>query len=87
VRRVLAVAVVLLAGCASQSEPQSDTGQIIGEVGDPRNRARLHTELGSLYYSNGNLAVALEELRAAVNADSGSAPAHGMFGLVYMELK
>lgn len=85
--RRFGLALVVLAGCASQSEPQSDTGQIIGEVGDPRNRARLHTELGSLYYSNGNLAVALEELRAAVKADSGYAPAHGMFGLVYMELK
>jgi type IV pilus assembly protein PilF len=77
----------VLAGCASQSEPTADTGQIIGEVGDPRNRARLHTELGSLYYTNGNLAVALEELRTAVSADSDYAPAHGMFGLVYMEMK
>jgi type IV pilus assembly protein PilF len=77
----------MLAGCAGQPEHSSDTGRIIGEVGDPRNRARLHTELGSLYYSNGNLAVALEELRAAVQADSNYAPAHGMFGLVYMELK
>ena len=85
--RALAVAVVLLAGCATQPEPAHDTGQVIGEVGDPRNRARLHTELGSLYYTNGNLAVALEELNTAVKADSNYAPAHGMFGLVYMELK
>jgi type IV pilus assembly protein PilF len=85
--RKLGLALVMLAGCAGQSDLSSDTGQIIGEVGDPRNRARLHTELGSLYYSNGNLAVALEELRTAVDADSGYAPAHGMFGLVYMELK
>jgi type IV pilus assembly protein PilF len=55
-------------------------------VGDPRNRARLHTELASLYFSNGNMAVALEELRAAAAADSNYAPVHGMFGLVYMSL-
>ena len=68
-----------LAGCAAQTpEPVSDSGQIVGEVGDPRNRARLHTELASLYYSSGNMAVALEELRAASAADSGYAPTHGM---------
>lgn len=83
----LGLALVMVAGCATPPDPMHDTGQVIGEVGDPRNRARLHTELGSLYYTNGNLAVALEELNTAVNADSSYAPAHGMFGLVYMELK
>jgi type IV pilus assembly protein PilF len=78
---------VLLAGCAAQNDPPHDTGTIIGEVGDPRNRAKLHTELASLYYSNGNLGVALEELRAASSADSSYAPAHGMFGLVYMQTR
>jgi type IV pilus assembly protein PilF len=78
---------LLLAGCAGQSDPTHDTGTIIGEVGDPRNRAKLHTELASLYYGNGNLGVALEELRSATSADSGYAPAHGMYGLVYMQLR
>ena len=81
---------LLLAGCASSSpnpEPTHDTGTIIGEVGDPRNRAKLHTELAALYYSAGNMGVALEELRAATAIDSGYAPTHGMFGLVYMQLK
>jgi type IV pilus assembly protein PilF len=86
--RKVGLALAMVAGCATQPEPmQQDTGQVIGDVGDPRNRARLHTELGSLYYTNGNLAVALEELNTAVKADSNYAPAHGMFGLVYMELK
>lgn len=81
------VLVLALAGCVSQNpEPSVDTGQIVGEVGDPRNRARLHTELASLYYSAGNMAVALDELRAAAAADSGYAPTYGMYGLVYMSL-
>jgi type IV pilus assembly protein PilF len=80
--------VLLLAGCAAQTpEPEHDAGQIVGEVGEPRNRARLHTELAALYYGNNNMAVALEELRAALAADSNYAPAHGMYGLVYMRLK
>jgi type IV pilus assembly protein PilF len=83
------VLLVLLAGCAApQSEdPTHDTGTIVGEVSDPRNRAKLHTELASLYYSSANYGVALEELRIAHSADSSYAPAHGMYGLVYMQLK
>lgn len=80
--------VILAAGCATQDmDPTHDTGTIVGEVGDPRNRAKVHTELAALYYSNGNLGVALEELRAAASADSSYAPVHGMFGLVYMQLR
>jgi len=77
---------VLLAGCASKP-PVEDTGTMIGEVSDPRNRAKLRTELASLYYSNGKLGVALEELRNATNADASYAPAYGMYGRVYMQMK
>jgi len=73
-------------GCA-QPGYEHDTGTIIGETGDPRNRAKLHTELASLYYSNGNLGVALEELRNATAADTNYAPTYGMYGLVYMQMR
>jgi type IV pilus assembly protein PilF len=88
---LLLAAATLLAGCASQppgpTEPSMDTGTITGEVGDPRNRAKLHTELASLYYSRGSMGVALEELRTAIAADSSYGPAHGMLGVVYQELR
>jgi len=88
VRRLLALGLLLLAGCGgTPPAPEHDTGTMIGEVGDPRNRAKLHTELASLYYSNGNLGVALEELRVAAASDSNYAPTHGMYGLVYMQMK
>ena len=85
-------AAVLLHGCAgtggsSGSEPTAEIGTISGDSGEPRNRARANTELAALYYEQGNLGVALEVLRNAVSADSGYAPAHSMFGLVYMELR
>jgi len=85
-RRIF-LALLLLAGCASDQGPTRESGQIVGEVGEPRNRARLHTELAALYFGRGNMNVALEELRTAVRADANYAPAHSMFGLVYMELK
>jgi type IV pilus assembly protein PilF len=79
---------VLCACAAPQPEaPSADTGTIVGEVGDPRNRARVHTELASAYYSRGNMGVALEELRIAAAADPSFATTHSMFGLVYMELR
>jgi len=85
-KRVILV-FLLLAGCAMDEGPTRESGQIVGEIGEPRNRARLHTELAALYFGRGNMNVALEELRTAVRADANYAPAHSMFGLVYMELK
>ena len=87
-RGAIFAGLLTLAGCASQSDgPSVDTGTIVGEVGDPRNRARAHTDLAAAYFERGSMAVALEELRIATAADSSYAPAHSMFGLVYMELK
>ena len=87
-RFAYAFLVALSAGCASQSDgPSVETGTIVGEIGDPRNRARVHTELAALYFDRGNMAIALEELRTATAADASYAPAHSMFGLVYMELR
>ncbi|HEY8252424.1 MAG TPA: type IV pilus biogenesis/stability protein PilW [Burkholderiales bacterium] len=80
--------VMLLAGCAAKDTgPSQESVSIIGEAADPRNRAKLHTDLASLYFGAGNFGVALEELRLAQSADSNYAPTHGMFGLLYMELK
>ena len=94
--KFLAAALVVcgaLAGCAQNpaSSPTQansvDTGTIIGEVGDPRNRARIHTELASAYFERGNMGVALEELRIAISADPSYAQAYSVLGLVHMDLR
>jgi len=79
----------VLLGCARPPDgpTTADNGTIVGEVGDPRNRARVHTELAGVYYERGSMGIALEELRRATAADSNYAPAHNMLGRVYMELK
>lgn len=89
----LSIACGALSGCA-QSPPSSatqadtvETGTLIGEVGDPRNRARIHTELASAYFERGNLGVALEELRIAIAADPNYASAYSVLGLVHMDLR
>ena len=71
----------------SAVEQPFDSGTISGEVSDPRNRARVRTELAALYYGRRNMAVALEELRLATAADPTYPLAYSMFGLVYMELR
>ena len=87
---IVALALLLVSGCASEP-PEStassvDTGVITGSPSSPRNRARIHTELAGAYLSRGSMAVALQELNTAIAADSGYAPAYGMFGLVYQQL-
>lgn len=55
-----------------------------GEIGS---RAKVHTELASLYFQMGNAAVALDELSIALDADSKFVPAYSVRGLVYTSLK
>ncbi len=67
------IMLLLVAACAAdpaREGPGADTRTQIGEVGEPRNRARIHTELAAAYFERGNMAVALEELRVAAGADS-----------------
>lgn len=54
---------------------------------DPKNRARIHTELGSLYFQSGHMSVALDEFRIALEADASYVQAYSIRGLVYGHLK
>lgn len=86
------LAAAALAGCQTTSTisegpiPDSSTN-VTGEASEPRNRARIHTELGAAYYERGNMAVALEHLRTAISSDPNYALAYSMLGLVYADLK
>ena len=90
-RTILITGLLILAAACSGNKPKetsnADPGAIIGEVGDPRARARSHTDLAAAYYQRGNLGVALEELRIATAADPSYAPAHNLLGLVHMDLR
>lgn len=56
-------------------------------LADPRTRAKIHTELGSLYFQDGNMAVALEELKTAIDADPDYVPAYNVRALVHVFLR
>jgi type IV pilus assembly protein PilF len=86
------IVVLLTAGCAGTGEgsvePEvSQSRSDMNDLNEGRARARANTELAALYYERGNLGVALEVLRTATGADASYAPAHGMLGLVYMDLR
>ena len=88
----IALVLAVLAGCAGMkggggNEPVLESAEIKGDSGEPRNRAKIHTELASLYYQRGNYPVALDELRIAMSSDSNYAPAYSLYGLLYMDLK
>lgn len=54
---------------------------------DPRNRAKIHTELGAAYFQAGNPAAALDHLGIALNIDSSFHQAYSVRGLVHSSLK
>ncbi|MDR2614265.1 MAG: type IV pilus biogenesis/stability protein PilW [Candidatus Accumulibacter sp.] len=87
-------AVVLCLGFVSlteaQSQPSEDRPANVPtppQPKDPRTRAKAHTELGALYFQDGNLIVALEELTLAAAIDPEYAPAFSIRGLVLYHVK
>jgi len=54
---------------------------------DPKYRAKVHTELAAAYFQAGNMAVALEETRIALESDSDYYQAYSVRGLVHAQLK
>jgi type IV pilus assembly protein PilF len=54
---------------------------------DIHTRAKLHTELGSLYFQSGNLIVALEELTIAISINPNYAQAYSTRGVVLYYVK
>jgi type IV pilus assembly protein PilF len=65
--------------------PEMDAPQ--AKPADPKYRAKIHTELAAAYYQAGNPAVALEEVRIALEADPGHVQAYSVRGLVHAQLK
>lgn len=79
---VLMLLLAGLGGCAQTPTPAARG------MGDGENQhARIHTELAAQYFTRGQYAIALSELRTTLEATPNYAPAHNMQGLVHNELK
>ena len=82
---------VALTGCANSPNSGSQGGSqadIFTESDEPENRrrARLRLELASGYFEQGQINVALDELKQAIIADPTFVDAYSLRGLVYMRL-
>jgi len=96
---LLLTAAALAAGCATDpsqgggesqraaDSARADAQSLLQQPGDPRSRAKAHTELAAAYYGIGNMGIALEEARVAIAADASYAPAYNVQALVSMDLK
>lgn len=82
--------VLLLAGCmatgsgSGEGAQQAVSAQPAGS--EQQQRAKVHTELGSLYMLDGRSAIALEEARIALAVDPNYAPAYNLLALTHMVL-
>lgn len=86
---VCAASVVSLGGCAGAVPAPSATpveGVIPSDEPEARKRARIRTELAANYFEQGQIPIALDEIRQALQADSGYAPAHNLRALIFMRL-
>lgn len=74
----LLLVLLALTACASQQGGRADTQK--------RDSARIHTELGAGYFSQNQIAIALEEFTEATQIDPTYALAHNGLGMVYAAL-
>lgn len=87
---IVVLSMALLAGCTAtgsgsgQGAQQAVSAQ--PATSELQQRAKVHTELGALYMLDGRLAIALEEARIALAADSNYAPAYNLLALTHMVL-
>lgn len=80
------IAVSVLAGCGT-APIDSGAGTVpLSEQTDNHRRAQIRLQLAIGYYQQGQMAVALEELRSALQSDPNFADAYSMRALIYMEL-
>jgi type IV pilus assembly protein PilF len=80
-----------LAGCASA--PPTTTPRapeppptVKPQEVSPKERAKLHADLGAGYYERGRMDIALEELNEAAALDPNEARIYNLYGLVYAML-
>lgn len=83
----LLLSAILLAGCASSPAARHE-GELTTSFDktDRQKRAAIRLQLAIGYYQQGQMNVALDEIKLALQADSEFADAYSMAGLIYMDL-
>ncbi len=78
----------LVAGCAAPASDPASRGETFTESDEPesRRRARIRLELAVGYFEQGQVTVALDELKQVIANDPNFADAYNLRGLVFMRL-
>lgn len=80
-----------LAACGGLPAERERSGQVpVSQqevVGEARRAAKAHTDLGMMYLRGGQLPVALEEARKAIDADASYPLGYNLLGIVQMYLE
>jgi type IV pilus assembly protein PilF len=92
--KAAAIGCLGMAAACTTTTVTSSSGQVISTTtGDPaashsnaKARARARVDLAAGYFRNGQMSVALEEAKRAVQIDPAFAEAYGLLGLIYTEL-
>lgn len=83
----LIAVILLLTGCAStQSGGQQGELPTSSDQTDNQKRAQIRLQLAVGYYEQGQMSVALDELKRALQADPAYVDAYGVRALVYMDM-
>ncbi|CDG84078.1 type IV pilus biogenesis/stability protein PilW [Janthinobacterium agaricidamnosum] len=78
----------LLAGCAGGAGNGSGTAELLtsSDMTAGQKRAEIRRELAIGYYQQGQLEVALDEIKKALQADPDSAESYGVRALIYSDM-
>jgi len=79
-------AALLIAGCASSPEMHREEILTSSDQTDNQKRARIRLQLAVGYYQQGQMSVALDEIKQALQADPNLAEAYSMRALIYMNM-
>lgn len=81
----LIISAVLLSACGSmQSGPDTKELATFSDQTENQRRAQIRLQLAIGYYEQGQLAIALDELKQALQSDPDFADAYNVRGLIYM---
>lgn len=86
----LSLVAAVLAACTATGGGTGEGAQqaVLAQpaANEQQQRAKVHTELGSLYFLEGSTAIAMEEARLALAAEPNYAPAFNLLGMTHMLL-